>query len=136
MESNPISLEGLLGEFVPPFVPSEPSSPMGCSTLSVADVGLLEPHLRQYIKQGIQADQYNLYQNDRDRLDFFLCMKLISRGFTEQQIVEIFTDPTNGCSSKTLSKTESEGLRYITNTIKNACRRLQQEGFVYAGTCV
>lgn len=135
MESNPVNLEGLLGEFAPPFVPDSSSSPMSSGKV-VMDIGLLEPHLQRYIKGGISADQYNLYGNDRDRLDFFLCMKLISRGFTEQQIVDIFTDPMNGCSSKTLSKTESEGIRYITNTIRNAVRRLQQEGFCYAESCL
>lgn len=84
--------------------------------MTLAEIRLKEEFKQKYIKDG---ECFNLESPDRSERDFAVIKELIRAGHTDEEIVDIFSNPEFGCSSKVLEK-DGNGLKYLQLTISKA----------------
>jgi len=94
-----------------------------CVSVSAIDQlnGQLSDHWRRLIKDGLEADIENSYQGDRSRLDLAVCIKLLSLGLSDEEVIGVLLNPSYRISSKTLEKPNKRAREsYLTLTLQKA----------------
>lgn len=87
------------------------------ASISFSEIRLPEDFKEKYIKLG---DVSLTSEGDRSHRDFAIIKELLLAGHTEEEIIEIYSNPLFGCSDKVIEKGPIHGPNYIKLTIKNA----------------